>query len=1259
MSTRATQLRGVAKAVHAFGNLKRQVIVNQLHHKECSSFCPVAQDEIKCQCGLIQAYHSQEAQDNRGDNWTSDTCTVRKQIDCYGTLEFNIEEVGIKTSKFVRVANDVDVKVLVRFLRHLWKLDEPSLIISMTGGAFDFKMQKDDLDELKTGIYELATTKNVWTITGGTDAGIMKICGDAVKDHTISTGGHNEQAKSGGGSELALIGVATWGAIANNQLLVPSLGDKAPLRVRYHVSPGQMGLNPNHTHFVLVDDGSTGFFGREQELRGLLEKELCKRNPDDDDIPVTKPSDQSAGASDSGVSSQSGVDSTSGGATVPGVTSAENEETIQSIPIVSLMVEGGPGTIDTVRNSLKTGAPCVVIGGSGRGASLLEASCDKFDEQPPETDPRSIQADIKQLTEQFLGGRNVDKNVEMIMECLDFRKQIRVFQLDADENATTSDLDKAVLSTLLNTGTLSFEQQLEFALLWDRPDMLRDIFDANMKQNQDKRILEKFFFKSLVDNRAEFVAFLADKVNFKTFLTKAVLDEMYQKTLDGNRDCFLLAALEQHSGTATNSLYSIDSVIEWLHDSLDFSYMPTYTEVKRPGEILITQDKIEKPFQENSKSSSYKSSLKGKVEPRLYQADEVALLSPERSLFIYALLFLRYDLALFFWELMPSKIAASLSATAFCSRILETFHIKTHREEEEVAQLMRHTFQERAVGVLGVCHSADPVLTEKILESSHKTWGVRSAFEIAQMTFNIEFISQSACQSVIQDRWMGGIANQTPFWQLVLCSFFPPFIGYMIWFKFELEQIRRSKDWKGDATRKISKRDAKMPVLLKWKAFYAAPVTTFILHFFSNLIFIGLFCYMVLQKIESSPSVVERILIGWTLILNLQIIKDYLSMSDSNVWRKAVSLGKVEAWSRIDFTVFLTFLAGVILRAVRHDSESALEVTHLLYVFSLMCYIIRVFGYMALSDTLGPQIEMCNKMLYDMMYFTVILFFVIFAYGIAVQALMYPGENEPFFSVVWGILISPYFEMVGNLNFQGIGASSTSKCDASVDSLPYPYEVCPDEGWKTRFSVFLKMLYILISNVMLLNVLIALFNYRFTEIQEMSQEYWKYARFLLTREYANKSELPPPVNIIQLIYYVIRAIVKREMPRWQFIKRELKTNERNQVHKWEDLRAAEYLRRTVKECEENVENKVSRIEKRLAKLHKSTQNMEASMKKMGALDKTSDEMNHGEKVKKVQPVVSADTKKLESEMAAIKASLARLEALMIQKPKSSAAGRQV
>ena len=69
-------------------------------------------------------------------------------------------------------------------------------------------------------------------------------------------------------------------------------------------------------------------------------------------------------------------------------------------------------------------------------------------------------------------------------------------------------------------------------------------------------------------------------------------------------------------------------------------------------------------------------------------------------------------------------------------------------------------------------------------------------------------------------------------------------------------------------------------------------------------------------------------------------------------------------------------------------------------------------------------------MLNDIIIFMSILSFVIVGYGIAVQALMYPGQNKPLFGIVWGIVISPFFEMVGNLDFQSIGASSTAKCDS-------------------------------------------------------------------------------------------------------------------------------------------------------------------------------------------------------------------------------------
>ena len=104
---------------------------------------------------------------------------------------------------------------------------------------------------------------------------------------------------------------------------------------------------------------------------------------------------------------------------------------------------------------MKTGAPVVVVGGSGRAASLLEAICQRLEEQPT-LSGQSLQKEITELTKQFLKIASVDdKTIAMINECLQFLSQIKIFQLDSDENTTSSDLDKAVLSTLLSTGKLT------------------------------------------------------------------------------------------------------------------------------------------------------------------------------------------------------------------------------------------------------------------------------------------------------------------------------------------------------------------------------------------------------------------------------------------------------------------------------------------------------------------------------------------------------------------------------------------------------------------------------------------------------------------------------------------------------------------------------------------------------------------------------------------------------------------------------------
>ncbi|XP_022111614.1 transient receptor potential cation channel subfamily M member 2-like [Acanthaster planci] len=69
-------------------------------------------------------------------------------------------------------------------------------------------------------------------------------------------------------------------------------------------NPKEVLLDPNHTHFILVDDGTVGSFGVEIKFRAKMEKEISEQK-------------------------------------VYGNTNV-------SVPVVCVVVEGGPNTIFTV-----------------------------------------------------------------------------------------------------------------------------------------------------------------------------------------------------------------------------------------------------------------------------------------------------------------------------------------------------------------------------------------------------------------------------------------------------------------------------------------------------------------------------------------------------------------------------------------------------------------------------------------------------------------------------------------------------------------------------------------------------------------------------------------------------------------------------------------------------------------------------------------------------------------------------------------------
>ena len=79
----------------------------------------------------------------------------------------------------------------------------------------------------------------------------------------------------------------------------------------------QQPLDPNHSHFILVDNAKIGF-GGEIDFRAQLESAISRRED-----PKTKKAND--------------------------------------IPIVVLVLEGGVGTVKTVLESVKNGSPCVFI----------------------------------------------------------------------------------------------------------------------------------------------------------------------------------------------------------------------------------------------------------------------------------------------------------------------------------------------------------------------------------------------------------------------------------------------------------------------------------------------------------------------------------------------------------------------------------------------------------------------------------------------------------------------------------------------------------------------------------------------------------------------------------------------------------------------------------------------------------------------------------------------------------------------------------
>ncbi|XP_078106017.1 transient receptor potential cation channel subfamily M member 7-like [Sander vitreus] len=498
----------------------------------CIPVCQVCQNLIRCCCGRLMGEHSWQhslppisLHPDPGveleDDWSMERHTKASPTDAYGTVDFQDTATRVCRAKYVRLAVDSKPEALLQLMLREWQMERPKLLLTVQGGAENFTLPPKVKQAFSKGLVTAALSTGAWILTDGINTGVSKYVGEAVK----TFGGHNLRKRN-------TVGITPWGVIDNNTDLI-GRDVFRPYQPLGNPLSKRACLNGFHSHFLLVDDGTLGKHGCQQGLRRKLEKhiQLQKIHP----------------------------------------------RLNQGVPVVCVVLEGGPSIVSTVLDyvSNKPPVPVFVFEGSGRAADLLA-----FLHKQTAVD-RQLDADIK---EDFLvrigdvfGVETAEASqlCSLLLQCMDHRQSITIFDSESEDQTAP---DAAILTTSLKGTKASPAEQLSMALAWDRADIAqKDVLLYG--QHWQVGSLEQAMLDALVMDRVSFVKLLIDNgMTMSRFLTVERLEELYN-TPQGQTDCFLHQLVEDAKQTSLPigyrfSLIDMGLVIEYL---IGGAYRSTYT----------------------------------------------------------------------------------------------------------------------------------------------------------------------------------------------------------------------------------------------------------------------------------------------------------------------------------------------------------------------------------------------------------------------------------------------------------------------------------------------------------------------------------------------------------------------------------------------------------------------------------------------------------------------------------------------------------
>ncbi|XP_033490944.1 transient receptor potential cation channel subfamily M member 1b isoform X1 [Epinephelus lanceolatus] len=1216
--------------------------------RECVHKFPT-KDPTRCACGQLNTQHVaipaganslEEANqlvqiDTPKDKWSVIKHTRTYPTDAFGLIEFQGGGF-INKAMYIRVSYDTKPDNLLHLMVKDWQLELPTLLISVHGGLQNFDLQPKLKQVFGKGLIKAAVTTGAWIFTGGVNTGVIRHVGDALKDHSSKSRG-----------KVCAIGIAPWGILENKEDLIGKDVTK-PYQTMANPLSKLAVLNNSHSHFILTDNGTCGKYGSEVKLRRLLEKHISLQKI--------------------------------------------NTRLGQGVPLVCLIVEGGPNVISIALESLRDEPPIpvVVCDGSGRASDIISFA-HKFSE-----DGGLVNDDVREqllvtIQKTFNYSKSQSQQILlMVMECMKKRELITVFRMGSEGQ---QDIEMAILTALLKGTNASAADQLSLALAWNRVDIARNhifVYGHNLppagaiastttaaapaqekqkspataprnktraKKGKGKgkakpeppeetdprklelirwvNSLEQAMMDALVLDRVDFVKLLLENgVNIHHFLTIPRLEELYNTKL-GPTNSLNAVVRDVKKGNLPPdyqiTLIDIGLVLECF---MGGAYRSNYTRkafrnlynnlygLKRPKALKLLGMEDDEPRPKGKKKPKKKK--EEEVEIDVDDPEVCRFKYPFHELMLWAVLMKRQKMALFLWQRGEEAMAKALVA---CKLYKAMAHECSESElVDDISQDLENNskeFGQLAYELLDQSYKHDEQVAMKLLTYELVNWSNSTCLKLAVAAKQRDFIAHTCSQMLLTDMWMGSLRiGKNPGLKVILGIIFPPLILLL---DFRLgddasyhapegkkegkekdDDTKSSKDAKDDTTsRKGDEEEGstnvrKIPIGRRFFEFYDAPFTKFWFNTICYLGYLMLYNYIILVKMERWPSIQEWTVIAYILTLGSEKVRQIL-MSEPGKLKQKISVWLEEYWNITDLAAICTFLLGLMLR-LQH--EPYMGYGRVIYCIDIIFWYIRVLDIFGVNKYLGPYVMMIGKMMIDMMYFVVIMLVVLMSFGVARQAILHPDE-EPTWRLARNIFYMPYWMIYGEVFADSIDRKTRIHIYAMEINPPCGEHLYDEDGKKLPpcipgawLTPAIMACYLLVANILLVNLLIAVFNNTFFEVKSISNQVWKFQRYQLIMTFHDRPILPPPLIIFSHLYILFNRLFRRCARKRQEgeldekdrgLKLKLNPEELKNLYEFEEQCVEEYFREKedeqqsssderIKVTSERVENMSMRLE---------------------------------------------------------------------------------